>query len=294
MIRLFAPKLADSLEIYRFHRPPEIKGSGVVDVSPRNRTALTIGFSSESPADYRFLGQSLTLDNPSGNVIIRGERVTIEDLNLNAFNGPITGRFDLRRKGNLEGELSWTHLSIPKLTSTYGFQVKGGGIVTGRIAFSIIDEKIETMAGDGLLAMEQTELFSVPMFGPLSPLIGGVLNDRRAGFERAKSAFCHFEIHDGILSTRDFKTSTTSLTFAGDGSIDLKDQSLDFTMRMNARGLLGLITLPLRPFYGMFQFRGSGPLKDPKWENVMFTSPPAHTDSLMVPVPKATPAPPQE
>ena len=72
-----------------------------------------------------------------------------------------------------------------------------------------------------------------------------------------------------------FKTSTTSLTFAGDGSVNLKDQTLDFTMRMNARGLLGLITLPLRPFYGMFQFRGTGPLKNPKWENVMFTAPTA-------------------
>jgi hypothetical protein len=135
--------------------------------------------------------------------------------------------------------------------------------------------------------MEQTELFSVPMFGPLSPLIGGVLNNRRAGFERAKSAFCNFKIKDGILSTRDFKTSTTSLTFVGDGTVDLNEQTLDLTMRMNARGLLGLITLPLRPFYGMFQFRGTGPLKEPKWENVMFTAPPADQNSLLLPPPRA-------
>jgi hypothetical protein len=46
------------------------------------------------------------------------------------------------------------------------------------------------------------------------------------------------------------------------------------TMRMNARGLLGIITLPLKPFYGMFQFRGSGPLKKPTWESVIFSPPP--------------------
>jgi hypothetical protein len=125
------------------------------------------------------------------------------------------------------------------------------------------------------------------MFGPLSPLVSGVVNDRRAGFERAKNAFCNFKIKDGILSTRDFQTSTTSLTFAGDGSVDLKERTLDMTMRMNARGLLGLITLPLRPFYGMFQFRGTGPLKDTKWENVMFTAPPEEQTELLSPAPKA-------
>ena len=66
-----------------------------------------------------------------------------------------------------------------------------------------------------------------------------------AGFERAKNAFCTFNIKDGILSTNDFQTSTTSLNFAGDGSVDLKERTLDMTMRMNARGLLGLLTLPL-------------------------------------------------
>ena len=161
--------------------------------------------------------------------------------------------------------------------------MKGGGNVTGRLEFSLTDGKVETMNGEGLFALEKTELFAVPMFGPLSPVISGVLNDRRAGFERAKNAFCTFSIKDGILRTRDFQTATTSLTFAGDGSVDLKERTLDMTMRMNARGLLGLITLPLRPFYGMFQFRGTGPLKETTWENVMFTAPPEEQKELLAP-----------
>jgi hypothetical protein len=63
---------------------------------------------------------------------------------------------------------------------------------------------------------------------------------------------------------------------------------IDMTMRMNARGLLGIITLPLRPFYGLFQFRGEGPLKKPVWENVMFTSPPEDQKELLLNPPKAT------
>jgi hypothetical protein len=287
LVRLFAPKVADSLEIYRFHQPPSLRGSGVVDVTPQGRTVLDVSFESPGAADYRFLGENVTLTQPSGKVAIRGPRVMIDDLKLNAFDGPVVARFDFRGNGRLEGEMSWTKLSIPALTSTYGFQMKGGGDVTGRLDFALTDGKVETMSGEGLFALEKTELFSVPMFGPLSPLVGGVLNDRRAGFERAKSAFCNFKIKDGVLRSNDFQTSTTSLTFVGDGEVDLAKRTLDMTIRMNARGLLGLITLPLRPFYGMFQFRGTGPLKEPKWENVMFTTPPEEQGKLLQPTPKA-------
>jgi hypothetical protein len=288
LVRLFAPKVADSLEAYRFHSPPALRGSGVVDVTPQGRTRLDVTFRSAKSADYVFLGENLTLDKPEGKVAIRGPDVTVSDLKLETFSGPVAADFKFEKGGKLSGELSWTRLSIPELGSTYGFQMKGGGEITGRIEFSILNGKIPTMEGEGLFALEKTELFAVPMFGPLSSLVSGVLNDRRAGFERAKSAFCTFQIRKGILSTRDFHTTTTSLTFVGDGKVDLDARTIDMTMRMNARGLLGLITLPLRPFYGMFQFRGTGPIKDPEWENVMFTAPPDDQDQLLRAIPRAT------
>jgi hypothetical protein len=210
----------------------------------------------------------------------------VADLKLNAFDGPVAASFNYDN-GKLTGETSWTKLSLPALASTYGFHSKGGGDVTGRLDFSITDGRVKTMTGEGLFALDKTELFSVPMFGPLSQVMSAVLNDRRAGSERAKSAYCTFGISDGIMRIRNFQTSTTSLAFVGEGEVDLSERTLDMTMRMNARGLLGLLTLPLRPFYGMFQFRGTGPLKDPKWENVMFTTPSDEQRDTLQAVPKA-------
>lgn len=287
MVRFFAPKVADTLEQYAFHQPPEMKASGVVDVTPEGRTDLLVSFSSEQPADYRFLGRNLTLGAPRGEVAIRGPRVTVGNLRLNAFDGPVAGAIEYLGDGRLTGELNWTQLSLPDLTTAYGFPMKGDGKVTGRIQFSLTDGKVDSMAGDGVLALENAELFSVPMFGPLTPLVGGVLNDERAGFQRAKDAFCNFQIQDGILATRDFQTSTTSLNFAGNGSVDLAAQTLDLTMRMNARGLLGLLTLPLRPFSGLFQFHGSGPLKATRWESMKFTEPPASEKDILLAAPRA-------
>ena len=291
MVRFFAPKVADSLEQYRFHQPPEMKASGVVDVTPQGRTVLNVSFNSNHPADYVFLGSNLTLGSPSGQVSIQGERVLISNLKLDAFDGPVAGDIDYLGGGKLVGELNWTKLSIPDLTSAYGFQMKGAGVVTGRLNFTLRDSKVETMSGSGLLALENAELFSVPMFGPLTPLVGGVLNDENAGVQRAKDAFCTFEIQDGVLSTRDFQTSTNSLNFAGNGSVNLMEQTLDMTMRMNARGLLGILTRPLRPFSGLFQFHGTGPLKATQWESMKFTEPADTENNILLTPPKARAVP---
>lgn len=288
MCRVFAPKIADTLEAYRFHAPPTLRGSGKVDVTPQGRTALDVSFSSQRPADYVFLGKNLSLEVPSAQVAIRGERVSITEMKFSTFNGPITGNIQYKGKGILAGELSWTKLSMPELTKTYEIPMKGGGRLSGRIDFTLANNTITTFDGEGLIALEKAELFSVPMFGPLTPLIGGILNDRRAGFERAKNAFCNFRINNGILSTEDFQTATSSINFAGDGSVDLAKLTLDMNLRMNARGLLSLITLPLRPFYGLFQFHGSGALKSPQWENVGFTAPPSAQNQLLLAPPKAT------
>lgn len=288
VVRMFAPKIADLIEPYRFHQPPEMKASGVVDVTPQGRTALDISFRSENPVDYQFLGENLTLNLPRGQVALRGDQVRVSKLQLNALGGTIAGEIEHRRGNKLRGEMNWTKLSIPDVASTYGFQMKGGGSVTGRIDFSMTDGQVATMAGEGLLALENAELFSVPIFGPLTPLISTVLSDEKAGTQQARNAFCTFKIADGILTSNDFQTSTSSLNFAGDGSLNMVDRTLDMTMRMNARGfVLGLITLPLRPFSGLFQFHGSGPLRATKWESMKFTTPPETQRALLMDTPRA-------
>lgn len=288
LVRLFAPQIADTLEVYRFHQPPFLKGSGIVDVTPQGRTDLTVGFRTDKAADYKFLGENLTLLQPSGEVVIRGEKVFINNLLLNAFDGPVSSRF-VFSKDRMDGEVSWSKIHLAEIARTYGFELNGGGSATGRIEFNMIGGKVETMNGTGLLGLEKAELFSVPMFGPLSKLVGTALGDRRAGYQRAKDAFMNFNVRKGVLSSTDFRTTTSSLVFTGEGSIDLPTRNIDMIVRMNARGFLGLITLPLRPFYGLFQFHGTGPMKNAEWNSELFTPPAEDQNDHLLSVPKATP-----
>ena len=292
VLRMFAKDVADHLETYRFHQPPKLEANGVVDTKPKGRTDLRVSFSSSSPADYDFLGQTLVLESPSGELRVQNKNVTVNNLKLSAFGGPVKASLvsGPGRSGasELNGEFSWTKLSFNQIATKSGFEAKSGGEVTGRIEFKMAANAIETMNGAGLVGLENGELFSVPIFGPLSPLVSAILADKRAGFQKAGDAFCTFTIRDGVMRTNDFKTATPSMLFTGDARIDLPKLMIDMTMRMNARGLLGIITLPLRPFYGLFQFHGSGPLKTPVWENVMFTSPPEDQRDVLLNPPKAT------
>ncbi|BCX47372.1 hypothetical protein HAHE_12800 [Haloferula helveola] len=290
-VRTFAGEIADELEVYGFHRPPDLAADGIIDIRRGNpKQDLRVTFSSTSSIDYEFLDETLELAAPSGSVRVLPDRVKIGNLDLGAFGGRIRADMESRLGTGamaIEGELDWTELGLPEIAKSYDFDSTPKGSITGRIDFSLNGDDISGFDGSGHIALEDSELFDVPIFGPLSPVISAVLGRRDAGFQEATSAFCTFRVDRGVVSTTDFLTTTTSLVFTGDGKADLNDETLNMTVRMNARGFFGFITLPLRPFYGLFQFRGSGPIEDPEWKNVMFTSPPPEQESRLLEPPKA-------
>lgn len=286
LLALFNKRLAQDLEIYRFHRPPALASSGLIDLTDSGRTRLDVRFETPSPAETRVVGESIQFDRAKGRVAIRGSVVDVSDLELAAFDGSVQASFRHEDR-RLTSEVSWTGLDLPTLAGVYGVTMQGGGTTTGRVEFGVSGAALTTLDGRGHAGFENAHLFAVPMLGPLSPLIATVVDDRRTSYERAKDAFLTFEMQNGVIRTNDFRTTTTSLVFTGDGAIDLNEKTVDMTMRVNARGLLGIITLPLRPFAGLFQFRGTGPMREPTWENVMFTNPPADQRRNLLNPPKA-------
>nr|WP_246417971.1 AsmA-like C-terminal region-containing protein [Haloferula luteola] len=242
--------------------------------------------------DYTFLDENLVLERPEGVVRVLPDRVRVEDLAFDTLGGAIRASVNSLqgKKPRLSGSLDWTELDLKKIANAYHLKSPLPGRITGRADFSLKGDQVSGLDAQGHLAIEDSQLFDVPILGPLSPVVATVLGNRKAGFQEASSAFFTFNVEEGVLHSHDFLTTTPSLVFTADGSADLNDQTLDMTVRMNARGLLGVITLPLKPFYGLFQFRGTGPLQNPEWDNVMFTSPPDEEQNqrLMEP-PRALP-----
>ena len=279
VLRLFNPKLANYVEkTYRAHAPPTFTANGIVDiVKPYKKTNLKIPIRSAGTMEYTFLGKDLTFSKPSFDLQIRQDRVDIWNLAFNTFKGTSGGNLTFfippKKPVRFQGGFKWTRLHLADIGRTYGFEKAEQGLVTGRLDFSGTSGLTQTLNGQGNIGLENGHLFFVPVLGPLSAPLGEILGNKRSSHEEARNASCTFAITNGTIHTSDFLTSTPSSVFTGEGSIDLNRDVIDMTVRMNARGLLGLITLPLRPLNGLFQFRGTGPISDPRWRNSNFTSP---------------------
>jgi AsmA-like C-terminal region len=292
VVRTFAKDLADDLEVFGFHQPPDVKASGRIGLFNRHEQSdLHVDVEANSPMDYVFAGKQLAPENVRINVRVLDKHTEANNIKFNLFEGLVRGNLDIRYhqgEQTIIGDLDWTRMRLQSLSTAYGFDKAAQGYVSGRLAFDQLGNKTSSLNGEGHLLLEDGQLFSVPIFGPLSPVLSALLGSRKVGFQQAQDAFCTFKIREGILNSDDFYTSTQSMSFTGEATVDLNQLTMEMIMRMNARGLFSIITLPLKPLYGLFQFRGVGPLKEPKWDNVMFTSPPKRQEEKLMEIPKAT------
>jgi len=277
IVRLFVPGVADHVEAYRFHRPPSLRASGTFDLRRTGeQTNFKIDVSSPGSMNYQFLDEPLTLFRTKAQVMIFGDHVSVNNLAFRTFQGACSGNLEVstsnKTRTRYKGGLQWRRLHLKDIGKLYGFGADRG-LLTGRIDFSGENDNIRKFNGKGALALEKGNLFSVPMLGPISQLIGAVLGNKNPTEEKAKDASCAYVIKDGIMYSNDFLATTRSLKFTGEGKIDLKKKEIDLLVRMNARGLFGFLTLPLRPFMGLFQFKGVGPVRNPKWKTTVFTTP---------------------
>ena len=278
LLRLVDSKGADLVdEMFGFHQPPLISTSGRADHSkPGTGTLLTSTVKGQGIIDYEFLDRTLQLTSASASIKTTPNRHEVKKLLFGTFGGTGGGEITVTSTPEestlIEAGLRWDDLNLSEIGRTFEFEKAPQGKITGRIDFTTLAGRTDTLNGKGVIGLRNGQLFHVPIFGPLSLPLGTVLS-KEFSHEQARDASTTFVLKNGVAFTRDFLTSTPSTTFVGEGSVDLVNKQVDLTMRMNARGLLGLVTLPLTPVKGLFQFRGQGPLSKPAWRSAPFTQP---------------------
>ena len=90
IVRLFVPSVADHIEKYRFHRPPNLSASGTFGLSGnKEATDFSIDVSSPGSMHYDFINEPLTLSRLQSNVRILGDRVDVSNLSFYTFRGSL-------------------------------------------------------------------------------------------------------------------------------------------------------------------------------------------------------------
>lgn len=269
---------------------------------------LLVGFTSSGDTHYNFLKKDITLSNTKGQVTVLPKKVQINSLSTNACGGYISGYIHVKyADSSYSGRLQWDTLKLREISETYGLKGMNAGSLTGSFTFRGMASKISSLNGHGNLALSNGDLFSVPLFGPLSSLVDSVvspLSNQKILHEQARNFSSNFSTKNGTFHTKDLTSMTASTTFTGEGWIDLNKEILDLTIRMNFRGMMGLAEIPVKiielPFQalktlvtgkevkGLRQFRGTGKISKPTWQFAPFQPPrDGKDDPIFRPPPRA-------
>jgi hypothetical protein len=282
--RAFNPKLSKALEKYRHSSPPTIRLAGRLDgrrneevgEQPR-RNELTVSFSGGGDAHYDFLGKTLTLSEPVGEVRISGSRVHLTHLTASVFGGGIDLRYEVEdvRSPEPPFRMHATLRGVPleRVTRHYGEK----GDITGAVDLDLdLTGKIGRIAsfqGVGSARISEGYLFAIPVLGPLSALLPGQGGNNPAGGTAskgngpgniAKEASANFRIENGVLATRDLEALTRSFRVKAAGSVSLVDQSVDLEAVVNTRGELS--STVLTPVSELLTYSCTGTIREPAWK----------------------------
>jgi hypothetical protein len=130
-----------------------------------------------------------------------------------------------------------------------------------------------SVRGTGALRVREGRVFSLPIFGGLTRLMGRVI----PGLDfvlRQTDARASVTIADGRVATEDVEITGGVLSLAGRGHCTF-DERLDFDVQLTLRRERALLDRLLRglvwPIGKLFQFRLHGTAREPRWYPVNFS-----------------------
>jgi AsmA-like C-terminal region len=261
------PKLLKVLTPYKFQKPPTITASGVYQFRGGKNTKLEINVDSLSGMDYVFLDRTLPFDRISAKLLLTDDRLQISELNGTIFSGTVRGGADISLAKNDQRYRATAvvdHVDFPRLTDLYFKYKTAAGLMNGRYEWTGIGSEARTMNGKGEIAVQNGDLFAIPLFGPLSDILNKIMPG--VGYRVARKASMSFTIKDGIIRTPDFRVDGGTFGMVGQGNARFLDDKIDFDVRIDASGAGAVLT----PLYKFFEYKAEGSLKRPDWHPKIF------------------------
>ena len=214
---------------------------------------------------YEVFSETLPFEDVTAEIRTRGANVGF-DVKAKVLGGGITlkGKLDESREPNpYAGELRLFSISFKRFAETYSKEDDGSvGDITADFKFTGRMDDWKQLKGSGVLIIVNGNLLSVPILGPLTPIIGALLPRPIAGYNIAKKADCTFDVSDGFVRTKDLEALTTSFRIVSKGEIDFIKDDIDFDAEVTVRGLFGIVFLPISK---VLTYRGTGTVSETKW-----------------------------
>ena len=257
------PKVARETEPYRFKAPPQVTVGGVIGLQDPAQTRLWANFTAPQGLDYDLLDRTLNFGAATGSLEFAGRKIKVDIPAARLYGGTTkitadltTGEPGARQNMNVELDA----VNFEKLTRLYFDYKDSQGVVSGRYNFSFVGGQPKQMRGSGSLLVENGNVFAIPVLGPLSAVLGTIIPG--AGYQTARKATCDFRVADGEIRTDNLDVTGQGFSMIGQGSLFFLRDAMDFSVRINAQGVPGVLLYPVSK---LFEYVSDGKLSDPQW-----------------------------
>jgi hypothetical protein len=257
------PKVAAETKPYRFKSPPEVTVGGIIGLQDPGQTRLWANFTAPQGLDYDLLERTLNFGAATGSLEFTGRKIKLDVPSARLYGGSVrlaadiaTGQPGAEQK--MDVELS--RVDFETLTRLYFGYKESKGLVSGGYKFGFVPGKPEQMRGAGTLLVEDGDVFAIPVLGPLSAVLGSILPG--TGYQTARKATCDFRVAKGEIRTDNLDVTGQGFSMIGAGSLFYLRDAMDFSVRINAQGVPGVLLYPVSK---LLEYVSDGKLSDPQW-----------------------------
>jgi len=257
------PKIAEAVKPYRFRAPPSATVQGKVHLKDATKNNLAIRVESAEGLDYDLLGRTLRFGKTSAVVNVVGTKVNA-DIRKAALMG---GDMNLKAVVSIDAkdptfgaDVKLSRVNFAQLTKLYFDYDDSKGVMSGNYKFQARMGQENLMRGSGNIRVEEGNVFAIPVLGPFSEILGAILPG--VGYQTARVATADFTAANEIINTKNLVIEGAGFSMFGAGDIHFMTSRLDMSMRINARGIPGIVFYPVSK---LFEYVSTGTVADPAW-----------------------------
>jgi hypothetical protein len=257
------PNIANAIKPYRFRQPPKVQADGVVHMKDPQKNDLHLAIQSDSGLDYDLLNRTLKFGRTLADVNISGTKVlaNIKSAELMEGNVGVNATVSIDPEDPTFGaNIDVRRVNFAQLTKLYFDYEDSVGVGSGKFNFTARMGQEQLMRGDGNLRVEDGRVFAIPILGPLSEIINKIIPG--AGFQTARLATADFTVGDERINTKNLKIEGAGFSLYGYGDIFFMKDKMDMSVRINARGIPGLVLFPVSK---LFEYVSTGSVSKPEW-----------------------------
>jgi hypothetical protein len=257
------PKIAEAVRPYRFRAPPSATVDGKVHLKDPTKNNLAIRVESAEGLDYDLLRRTLHFGKTSAAVNVVGAKVNADIRKAALMEGDVALKAIVSidpKDPTFGADVKLDRVNFARLTKLYFGYDSSKGVMSGHFKFQARMGEENLLRGSGNIRVDNGDVFAIPVLGPFSEILGTTLPG--VGYQTARIATADFTAANEIISTDNLVIEGAGFSMFGAGDIHFMTSRLDMSMRINAKGIPGIVFYPVSK---LFEYISTGTVAEPAW-----------------------------